>query len=175
MGLMVFRIKKCLPETGRHIETDCLGLSLRELGSTACGFEAVLLSFLHTGVTGEESCLLEGGTVGCVCLKQSLCNAVTDGACLSGESSAVYAADDVELTESVGNGEGLVNDELESFETEILVNILTVDVDNAGSGNDADTSNGLFSSSCSVEIRLRACIHGFLHPFLDQSLQATGF
>ena len=57
----------------------CLGdnrLSLGELGCTACALEAVFLSFLHSGVSGKETCLLEGGTESLVVLKKSTSDAV---------------------------------------------------------------------------------------------------
>ena len=104
-------------------------LSLRELRCATSALESVLLSFLHTRVSGEESCSLECGTVVLISGDESASYAVTDSACLTGDTATVNVSNDVELTHSAGYAEGLVDDKLESFETEILVNILTVDSD----------------------------------------------
>ena len=66
---------------------------------------------------------LEERTIGLVSLKKRTGEAVTDSACLTGDTAALNVADDIELTLGAGNGEGLIDDELESFETEILVNV----------------------------------------------------
>lgn len=42
--------------------SESRSLSLGELGSAACGFQAVLLSLLHSRVAGQEACLLQHGT-----------------------------------------------------------------------------------------------------------------
>ena len=137
----------------------CNSLSLGELRCTTCALESVLLSFLHTRVTSEEASSLECGLVCLVSLYERSCKTVTDSACLTGKTAAVYVCDDIELTSSAGNTEGLVNDELEGLETEILVDVLLIDGDNACAGNYANTGNTLLSSTCAVEVGLRTCIH----------------
>ena len=81
---------------------------------------------------------------------------MTDSACLTGETAAVYVRNDVELAAGAGNVEGLIDDELQSLKTEVFVNILAVDYDRACSGEEADARNGAFTSAGAVEIRLRA-------------------
>ena len=48
---------------------------------------------------------------------------MADSACLTGDTAALNGADDIELTLGAGNGKGLIYDELEGLETEILVNV----------------------------------------------------
>ena len=72
-------------------------LSLGELRSTTCGFETVLFTLFHSRITCEESCFLELRTKFCVELKKSSCDSVTDSTGLTGDSAAVYVADDIEL------------------------------------------------------------------------------
>ena len=130
-------------------------LSLGELRSTTSCFETVLLSFLHSGVTGEKTGLLEGRTESfCICLKKSSGDTVTDGACLTGYTAAYDVANDIKLAHVAGEFQGLTNDELEGLKTKILVDILLVDGYNTRAGYYAYACNGLLSSSCAVEIRL---------------------
>ena len=135
----------------------CLGdnrLSLGELGCTACALEAVFLSFLHSGVSGKETCLLEGGTESLVVLKKSTSDAVADSACLAGDSAAADAANDVKLIGGAGKSERLTDDELESLKAEIIVYISAIDGDLAGAGINADSGNGALSAAGAVEIRI---------------------
>ena len=53
-------------------------LSLGELGSATCGFEAVLFTFLHSGIAGQVTSGLEDGAIFfAVQLQQSAGDAVT--------------------------------------------------------------------------------------------------
>ena len=145
----------------------CNQLSLGELGSATSGFETVFLSFLHSGVTSKETGSLEHGLVGFVSLKKSFCNAVTDSACLAGDTAALSSANDVELAFGAGYGEGLVNDELEGFETEVFVDVSLIDGDHTGAGVNTNAGNGFFSSTGTVEVGFCTSIHGSLNlPFL---------
>ena len=134
-------------------------LSLRELRSTSCSLESVLLSFLHTRVTSEEACLLEKGLIGFISGEKSTSYSVTDSTCLTGEAAAANVCNDIELTNGLGNTEGLVNDELESLKTEIIVYISAVDGYVTGTGIETNSCNRLLSSACAVEIRFSASIH----------------
>ena len=68
-------------------------LSLGELRSATSGLETVLLSFLHTRVTRQETCLLEQGLVGFVGEDERTGDAVTDRACLPGDAAAADGGD----------------------------------------------------------------------------------
>ncbi len=135
-----------------------INLSLGELRCATCSLESVLLSFLHTRVTGEKTCSLEERTIGLVCLKKCAGETVADCTCLTRDTAALNGADDIELTLGAGNGEGLIYDELESFETEILVNAALVYGNSACAGNDAYSCNRALSSAGAVEVRLCACV-----------------
>ena len=154
--------KRCRSNAFFDVLPIGINLSLGELACTASLLETVLLSLDHTRVATEEACLLEGGTEAFVCLAKSACETVTDRTCLSGITAAANEGDDVELAFGIGNSEGLVNDELESIEAEIVVDVTAVDGYNTGAGNDANASNRAFSSACAVEIGLSACIHLFV-------------
>ena len=170
--------RKQKDHSGRVIFFDPVrdNLSLGELGSTTSCLETVLLSFLHSGVSGEETCLLEKGAVGIVSEKESAGYAVTDCACLAGDTAAVYVSNDVELANSVGNAEGLVDDELEGFEAEVIVYVAAVDGDVTGTGVDSYASYRALSSARTIEIRLSTCIHCFVlsFPYISTSY-GTGF
>ena len=80
--------------------------ALAELRSATSCFETVFLSFLHTRVTGEQTCSLEERTIGLINLKKCTGEAVADSACLTGDTAALNGADDIELTLGAGNGKG---------------------------------------------------------------------
>ncbi len=150
-------------------------LSLGELGSTTSCFETVLLSFLHSGVTGEKASLLQSGTeCFCICLKKSSGNTVTDGTSLAGDTAADYIANDIKLAHIAGEFQGLTNDELEGIKTEIVIDISLIDGDHAGTGINTNTGDGFLSSAGAVEIRFcTSVIHGFL-PFFLIRTQSSG-
>jgi len=76
-----------------------------------------------------------------------------------GKSAALYKDDNIELTFGSSSSKRLIDDELESFQTEIFISGFAVYGDNACTRNDADTSDGFLSSAGAVEIRLCTCIH----------------
>ena len=80
---------------------------------------------------------------------------MTDCTCLAADTAAANEGNDVELACSFGNTEGLVNDQLEGFKTEILINASAVDGDCAGTGIQANTSYRFFSSAGAVKIRFK--------------------
>ena len=129
-------------------------LSLGELRSTTSALESVFLSFLHTRVTCKEACCLKGGLISFISCNESTSKTVTDCTCLTGDTTTVYKSDDVPLTFVTCSTKGLVNDKLKCFETEVCVDILAVDCNNACTGNDSYTSNGFLSSTCTLKIGL---------------------
>ena len=134
-------------------------LSLGELRSATSGLETVLLSLLHTRVAGQEAGGLQGGTVVRVSGQQSAGNTVTDCTCLAGDTATGNVGDDVKLAGSAGYAEGLVNDELQGLETEVLIDGTAVDGDLAGAGVNTDTSDGLLSAAGAVEVGLCTGVH----------------
>ncbi len=104
------------------------------------------------------------------------CNTVTDSACLTCDTAADNVYDDVELACSVGYAERLVDDELQCFESEVIVNVTTVDSDLACTGIKSYASNGAFSSARTLEISFSSFIH-ILLPSLSyiSTSYGTGF
>ncbi len=136
-------------------------LSLGELRSTTCCLESVLLSFLHTRVTGEKTCTLKNGSVVLVSGKERTSRTVADSACLTRETAALYGSNDIKLAHGLGSCERLIDDELEGLKTEIVINGTSVYGDNTGTGIKTNTSDRLLSSAGAVEIRLCTSIHYF--------------
>ena len=140
-------------------------LSLGELGSAAGGFEAVLLSFLHSGVAGQEAGGLEGCAVLCVDAEECAGNAMTDSAGLAGNAAALDGADDVDLADGVGADQGLTDDELQGIETEVVVDVTAVDDDGAGAVLvNANTGDGRLTSAGAILILSLAFVHDLLPP-----------
>ena len=129
-------------------------LTLRELRSTSCSFETVLLSFLHSGVTSEEAFLLEESSELGVSLEECSGKTVSDSTCLTCNAAACNCADDVELVSSIGNAEGLTNDELQGLKAKVVVDISAVDGNLTGTWINSNSCNGVLSSACSVVIWL---------------------
>ncbi len=102
-------------------------LSLAELRCATSGFEAVLLSFLHTRISGKESSLLQNGSEIAVYLKQSSGNTVSDSTSLAGVSATANVNENVELLSSLSSCQRLTNDNLQSLQTEVLIDASLID------------------------------------------------
>ena len=135
-------------------------LSLGELGSATCGLQTVLLSLLHSGVTGQETSSLQRGTVLGVQHNQSAGNAVTDSAGLAGNAATCDGANDINGTQGLGGDQGLTNDQLQGVEAEIIVDVTAVDGDGTGTALvHANTGNGVLTSAGAVLILSLALVH----------------
>ena len=100
---------------------------------------------------------------------------MTDGTCLAGYTAADNVANDVELAHVTGELQGLTDDELQGLETEVIVDVSLIDGDNAGTGINTNTSDGLLSSAGAVEIRFRtSVIHGSSSFLLNQNSKLWG-
>ena len=73
-------------------------VTLAELRSAAGGLQAYFLRSLHTRIAGQETGLLEDGTVVGIDEQQSAGNAVAQGAGLTGHTAALDGGDDIDLT-----------------------------------------------------------------------------
>ena len=62
--------------------------ALAELGRATSSLQAVLLTFLHTRIAGEEASFLQGSTQFRISLAQGTGNAVTNRAGLTGHTAA---------------------------------------------------------------------------------------
>lgn len=138
-------------------------LSFAELGCASCGFETVLLAFLHSGVTGEEAGGLQGGAIALIHAQQGAGDAVTDGAGLSGDAAAADGGFDVHLADQTNGVQRLTDDELQGLKTEVIVDVAAVNGDGAGSaGEEMYAGHGRFSAAGAVHISLFALISSHL-------------
>ena len=154
--------------------TFCRNLALGELGSAAGCFESVFLAFLHSGVAGQESGLLQcGAQILAIVLQQRAGHSMADGSGLSGNTAAGYTADDVKLLVVIGQGQGLAYNVLQFIKAELIVYIPIVDSDLAGALVKAHASHGALSPACSVEIRC-GLIHSSTSSFTYSKLPASG-
>ena len=72
-------------------------LSLAELRSATSGFEAVLLTFLHTRIAGQEASFLQNRSVLSVCLQQCSGDTVTDSTSLTGCTTTANVYENVKF------------------------------------------------------------------------------
>ena len=85
---------------------------------------------------------------------------MADSACLTCEAAAGDGAFDIELTVCMGSFQRLTNDQLEGFETEIIIDCEVIDLDFAGSAREQSYScNRGLSSAGSVEICFLRLVH----------------
>ena len=115
-----------------HFEITCKTSALGELGSAAGCFETVLLAFLHSGVAGQETILLEERSVLVGGEQESAGNTVTDGAGLAGNAAALNGGNDIAGAEKAGGLHGLTDEKLKSLKTKVIVDVSVVDGDGAG-------------------------------------------
>ena len=101
--------------------------SLGELRSSTSCLQTILLSLLHTRVSGKETCGLQSRSVLCVCLKQCAGDAVADRAGLAGHSAALDIDQYVELISVLSQHERLADDGLQGLKSEIVVDISLID------------------------------------------------
>ena len=149
-------------------------LSLGELGSATCSFEAVLLSFLHSGVAGHETSSLQSGAELGVQGQQGTGNAVADSAGLTGHAAACDGDNNVNLANQVSSDQGLTDDQLQGLQTKVIVDIAAVDDDGTGAVLvNANTGNGGLTAAGAVVILLLALVQNRLPP--NYRVQASGF
>ena len=149
-------------------------LALGELGSATCGLQTVLLSLLHSGITGHEASSLQGSAVLGIQGDQSAGNAVTDSAGLTGNAAACDGDNDINLANQVGGDQGLTNDQLQGLQTEVIVDVAAIDDDGTGAVLvNANTGNGGLTTAGAVKILLLALVHSKLPP--NYRVQASGF
>ena len=107
-------------------------LSLAELRCATSGFEAVLLTLLHTRIAGEEASGLQGGAELLIGQQQGAGHTVTDSAGLTGDAAAGDGGNDVHLAQLLGGSQGLTDQQLQGLQTEVLVDVTAVDGDRTG-------------------------------------------
>ena len=87
-------------------------------------------------------------------------DAVADGAGLAGDAAAGDGGLDVHLADGGGGDQGLTDDELQGLQTEVVLNVPTVDGDGAGAvGEEVDPGHGGLPAAGAVVIGLLTLIH----------------
>src|SRR5687768_1381485 len=104
-------------------------LALGELEARPGALLAVLLALLHARVAREEAGLLETLAQLEVVDLQRTGDPVTDCAGLAARAAAVHRDDDVELVDRLRQRERLLDDHLEHFVAEVIVESAAVDRD----------------------------------------------
>ncbi len=90
---------------------------------------------------------------------------MTDGTCLTGHAAAFDGADNIDFADGLGGDEGLTDNELEGVETEVIIDVATVDGDNAGAAFiNADSCNGSLAAAGAVLLLFLALVHYVLPP-----------
>ena len=125
--------------------------ALAELRSFPGSLQAVLLAFLHTRVTGQESGFLQRGSQIRIRFAQSAADSVANSAGLTGQASTVHIDHHIK-TGSAGQNQGLPNGHLQSLKSEILINITFIDHYFSVTGNKTDAGNGLLAAADSAVI-----------------------
>ena len=99
-----------------HLQKDISeGLAFRELEALACSLLSVLLSFLHSWVTCQESERLQSRSESGVHFNQRSADAVSDCTRLSHNSAAVDIDDNVILGEVMSFLEWLLDHHVDAF------------------------------------------------------------
>src|SRR5919205_1153576 len=120
---------RLLSRESRVSKTDIGKLALRELEAGPGAALAVLLALFHARVAREEAGFLEAlAQLGVVDLQRAG-DAVPDRAGLAARAAAVDDDDDVEAVVRLGQRERLLDDHLQHFVAEVLVQRAVVDRD----------------------------------------------
>src|SRR5882757_517706 len=109
-----------------------IGLALGELEAGPGALLSVLLALLHARIAREETGLLQAFAQLYVVDLQSPGDAVADGAGLSRRTAAVNRDDDVELVDRLRERKRLLDDHLEHFVAEVLIQRTLIDRDGPG-------------------------------------------
>src|SRR5690348_1022888 len=108
-------------------------LALGELEARASALLSVLLALLHARIAREETGLLEALAQLEVVDLQRARDAVADRAGLAARAAAVHRDDDVELVDRLRQRQRLLDDHLEHFVAEVVIERPAVDRDRARS------------------------------------------
>ena len=129
-------------------------LSLRELRCTTSFLQAVLLSFLCTRVSRQETCSFQYGTAVFFSFKKRTCYAKTNCACLTSVTTAEYVYKNVIFGFCFNRYEGLLNDLLKSSLREIIFESTVVNNNRAVAARDkTNTGDCLLSSARTPELK----------------------
>src|SRR5258707_5673072 len=111
---------------------------------------AVFLALDDTAVARQVAARLEHRAQARLVIGQGLADAVPHSAGLAREAAAYHRADDVILTDPLGDDEGLVHHHAQHRPGEIDRALAPVDQDLAASRLDPDAGNGVLSLPCRI-------------------------
>ncbi|KFM83852.1 hypothetical protein DJ90_5621 [Paenibacillus macerans] len=137
-------------------------LTFRELRRATSGFETVFLTFFHPRVTSQEACFFQRRTEFRIRFEQSAGNPVTDCAGLAGNTAAMSDNDNVVVAERFRQSQRLFYDQLQRFQTEIIVDIAFIDDNASFTRYKANTSYRMFTTTCPIVLYL---CHETVLPF----------
>ena len=143
--------------TGSHmarIERLTLGVLVTGAGSS----QTVLLTFLLTGIAGQQAGMLQGAAQGGIGLEQSTGNAEAHSFGLTGNAAAAHVDLDVVLFGELGEGKRLTDDHLQGLAGEILIHGTAVDFNLAGTGIKTGTGNSGLAAAGAV---IKSAGHGW--------------
>ena len=130
-------------------------LSLRELRCTTSFLQAVLLSFLCTRVSRQETCCFQCRTAVLFRFQKRTSYTQTDCACLTCVTAADYVYKNVVLSFCFQKHEGLFYNVLKCSLREIVLKSTVVNNDRSVATVDkTNTSDCLLSATCSPELKL---------------------
>ena len=147
---------------------SCVRLTLAELELATCSGLSGLLTLNLSGITREESGLLQHRTHLGVDLAQCACDTQTSGLSLSLDTTSVEVDHDVVILGSVRGQQRLLNLELENLEREIGCKLLVVDCNltitrlhEYASHSGLTTTYGVYNFHNSYLISFNLMIFGF--------------
>ena len=95
---------------------------------------------------------------------------MTQSTGLTGHAAALNGGNDVHLTQGSGGVQGLTNDHLQGLQTEVIVDVTTVDGDGAGAVfEQVHTGHGGLATASTVLIGILGLIHSSFPPYLTNS------
>lgn len=148
MGLSLMTNLAAVVQTQRWRQAPAAGSALGVLRSAAGLVQTGLLALDDTSVAGEESGLLQRGTVGLtVDLVEGAGDAQAQSAGLAGDATTVDAGDDVEAALEVEDGEGGTHELLVQLVGEVVLQGAAVQRPLAGARNEAHAGDGLLAAT----------------------------
>jgi len=90
---------------------------------------------------------------------------VAQSAGLTGDAAALNGADEIDLADQLGGGEGLTDDHLQGVQTKIIIDVTAVNRDRAGAALiQTNAGDGRLTSAGAVLILSLALVHTLLPP-----------
>jgi hypothetical protein len=128
--------------------------ALGELAAATCFVQAVLLTFNHTRVAGQQAVTAQADFRGWVSFDQRAADAENAGADLTGGAATLDVDEDVVLLAGLAHIERNLQELTEPFEGEVVSDLLVVDGDFARTGREANSCHRGFTAAEAPDILL---------------------